>query len=272
MTQQDKMIGKHPRKGLFYKWTEYQDTECTLKKRHRQLTENREKRQVAIEKIATWLVKYHLSDGKKDLLNRKKKILEKYEFSTYAESLHILPIADKTKKGNFGEVLLTEYLSQSSGISVLIYKLHYNPNVDQSMKGDDVLLVEPQRIIVGESKFRKKANKKAIDDTAKTMNTSLVLPLSLGFIADRLFEQGAYDLAEKIQEMQMNLGKKSVDIKNVAFLLSSPDVGKYVEKNMNSSNENLIFISLGIDNPIEFMEEAYKKASKLILEVPENGS
>lgn len=41
---------------------------------------------------------------------------------------------------------------------------------------------------------------------------------------------------------------------------------------MNSSNENLIFISLGIDNPIEFMEEAYKKASKLILEVPENGS
>ncbi|MFQ6963494.1 MAG: Hachiman antiphage defense system protein HamA [Oscillospiraceae bacterium] len=38
------------------------------------------------------------------------------------------------------------------------YRLRYNTNPDQSMKGDDVLLFDldsdPVRIVVGESKFR----------------------------------------------------------------------------------------------------------------------
>ena len=272
MTQQESMIGEHPQEGLFFEWTECRDTECTPLKRHRELIERGEKHRDAIEKVASWLVTYHLPNGKRELLIRKKKILEKYDFADYAKSLHVFPNTDKTKKGNIGEVILTEYLSKSSGISVLIYKLHYNPNVDQSMKGDDVLLTDTKRIIVGESKFRSIANKKAVDDAAKTMDTSLALPLSLGFVADRLFDQGLVELAEKIQEMQLSLGKTSLDIKNVAFLLSRPNVGECVEQNMSSLNNNFIFLSLGIENPVDFVEEAFRRASELLLEVSKNES
>jgi len=51
---------------------------------------------------------------------------------------------------------LAEYLSSTTDAQLPIYRLRYNTNPDQSMKGDDVLLfdldAEPVRIIIGESR------------------------------------------------------------------------------------------------------------------------
>lgn len=272
MTLQDKMIGKHPKDGLFYQWVECQDTECTDKKRHRYLSEKDANRQQAIETVANWLVTYHLSQSKRAVLCRKQKILEKYDFKEYAKSLHVFPNADKTKKGNLGEVLLTEYLSQVSGIKVIIFKLHYNPNVDQSMKGDDVLLVDERKILLGESKFRSTPSKKAVTEASHLMKNTLALPISLGFIADRLFEQNQFELAEKILDIQYKLSKTNFDIKNIGFLLSTKLVKGYVEENMESNNKDFLFISLGIDKPAKFMELAFARAEELLIEVAENES
>ena len=267
MTLQDEIIGKHPSEGLFCKWVECQDTECTDKKRHRYLSEKKENREQAIETLANWLITHHLTKSKKVALCKKQKILEKYDFEEYAKSLQIFPKTDKTKKGNFGEVILIEYLSQVSGIEILIFKLHYNPNVDQSMKGDDVLLVSEDKIILGESKFRTTPSKKAVKETSKLMNDKLLLPMSLGFIAEILFEQGQEELAEGIIDIQYKMSKTTFDIKNVGFLLSTKRVKEHVERNMDSSNNKFLFISLGIDNPVEFMNLAFSRAEELLTEV-----
>ena len=272
MTIQDKIIGKHPNDGLFYEWTDCQDTECTEIKRHRYLSEKSKNRQQAIETIAHWLVTYHLSKSKRLALCKKQKILEKYDFEEYAKSLHVFPNADKTKKGNMGVVILTEFLSQVSGINVLIFKLHYNPNVDQSMKGDDVLLVDEKKIILGESKFRTTPSKNAVEEASKLMNNTLALPMSLGFIADILSEQGEEELAEKILDIQYKMSKNAFNVKNIAFLLSAKLVKDYVEKNMNSINKDYLFISLGIDDPAGFMESAFLRAKELLLEVSKDES
>lgn len=267
MTLQDKMIGKHPEDGLFYLWTDCLDYGCNDKKRHRHLEEKEKYRDKAIETIAEWLIKYHLSDSKRAMIERKKTILKKYEFQEYADSLHVFPRTDKTKKGNFGEVILSEYLSRTTGIKVLVYKLHYNPNVDQSMKGDDVLLVDEKKIVLGESKFRKTPNKQAVEAASELMGSCMVLPLSLGFIADRLFDKGESELAEKILDMQYKMAKTGIDIKNVGFLISTKSVSACVENNMDSANNEFIFLSLGIENPVDFMEEAFKKAEELLVRV-----
>lgn len=269
MTLQDKIIGEHPKDGLFYLWTDCVDYGCNDKKRHRHLDVKEEYRNKAIQAIAEWLIKYHLSKSKRAMIEKKRSILKKYEFHEYANSLHVFPRTDKTKKGNFGEVILSEYLSKTTGIKVLIYKLHYNPNVDQSMKGDDVLLVEEQKkkIVLGESKFRATPNKQAVEAASELMGNSMVLPLSLGFIADRLFDKGESELAEKILDIQYQMAKTDIDIKNVGFLISTKSVSTYVEKNMDSDNNKFIFLSLGIENPIDFMEEAFKKAEELLVEV-----
>ena len=65
------------------------------------------------------------------------------------------PQALTTQKGNFAEVFLAEYLISTTDMDLPVYRLRYNTNPDQSMKGDDVLLFDldsdPVRIIVGES-------------------------------------------------------------------------------------------------------------------------
>lgn len=267
MTLQDKIIGKHPEDGLFCDWVEYQDTECTDRKRHRYLSEKSDQREKAIETVAKWLVTYHLSKSKSMELRKKQKILVKYNFEEYAKSLHVFPNEDKTKKGNFGEVILTEYLSQVSGIKVLVFKLHYNPNVDQSMKGDDVLLIDENKIILGESKFRATPSKEAVKEASHLMSDTLALPMSLGFIAEILFEQGQQELAEKIYDIQYRMSRTDFDIKNIGFLLSTKLVKGHVERNMDSSNQNFLFISLGLDNPVEFMNLAFSHAEELLFEV-----
>jgi Cap4 SAVED domain len=78
------------------------------------------------------------------------------------------PIDPSTRKGNLAEVVLAEYLVAATGIVLPIYRLRYNPNIDQSMKGDDVLAFDldsnPVRIIVGEAKFRGTSTKKAVEE------------------------------------------------------------------------------------------------------------
>ncbi|GEB27487.1 Uncharacterised protein [Enterococcus casseliflavus] len=266
MTIQDDMIGKHPDDGIFHDWIRHEDTKCSISKRHRALSEINDYREKATIDVAKWLIKYHLSDRSRDSLKRKKEILEKYDFDEYANSLKIFPVADKTKKGNFGEVLLTEYLSKTSGIEVLVFKLRFNPNPDQSMKGDDVLLVDENRVIVGESKFRTIPNGRAVKAACENMDKELMLPISLGFVADRLYEAGETELASKIDDIQFKLSKSTMDIKNVGFLISTQNTKRNVERSLEISNKDFIFVSLGIDNPKEFMEVVFEKAKELVRE------
>lgn len=264
MTTQDEMIGEHPDEGLFHNWIRHEDTECSVSKRHRALLEINDYREQATNDLAKCLIKYHLSERNRNSLKRKKEILEKYDFNDYADSLKIFPVADKTKKGNFGEILLTEYLSKTSGIEVLVFKLRFNPNPDQSMKGDDVLLVNENKIIVGESKFRSTPDRKSVEAACGNMDKDLTMPISLGFIADRLYEAGETDWANKIGEMQFKLSKSTIDIKNVGFLLSTQNTKGNVERSLKISNDDFIFVSLGMNDPKEFMESVFDKAKELI--------
>ena len=56
-----------------------------------------------------------------------------------AETLDKRPRTQSTRKGNFGEILASEYLRQCEDYRIPVYRLRYNPNPESSMKGDDVL-------------------------------------------------------------------------------------------------------------------------------------
>jgi len=164
-----------------------------------------------------------------------------------------------------GEVILTEYLSETTGIKVLIYKFHYNPNVDQSMKGDDVLLIDDKKIILGESKFRKKLSKQAVEEAAKSMKDSLALPSSLGFLAETLMQKGNDQLAEQVLDIQFKISKTNFDIKNIGFLLSDETVERFVENNIESQNKEFAFLSFGIRDPEDFLKSVFEKAEELLM-------
>jgi hypothetical protein len=265
LTEQEKLIGKHPSGDSFFSdWLSSTDKPATATLRHRELNSDNAKRQDAIDKIADWLILHHINDSKIKELQAKKRILTKHGFKPYFEKQSLLPTFDKTQKGNGAEVILSEYLVCSTGLDVLVYKLHYNPNIEQSMKGDDVLLLKKdniqEKVIVGESKFQKTPNRSVVEKITDVMGSSTQLPLSLGFIVDRLRDKGENKLAKQVADLQANLHNGNTEVVNVGFVMSNHNTHTHVASHGNSTNSKLAFLSLAIDDPEDFIQNCFAKA------------
>lgn len=278
MTEQERLIGEHPQTPhILGEWLVHTDHPTTASKKHRNLKENNALRNQAIDNIADWIVSHHIIEQRIEALERKAQILQKHDFDEYVKSSNLLPSAEKTMKGNVAEIILVEYLRESSGLSPIIHKLRYNPNVNQAMKGDDVLLLNPdnivEKIIYGESKYRSTPSKQVIEEAISNLEGSKRLPVSIGFVADRLYEIGNSELADQLMDLQNLLKDDRIGVHNVGFLLStksatpSKDTSTQIERHLNTTNPNLVFISLGLDNPIEIVEESFKLANERLLSI-----
>ena len=174
-----------------------------------------------------------------------------------------------TQKGNLGEIILGEYLSASTDLELLVYKLHYNPNVEQSMKGDDILLFDKNniqsKVIMGEAKFRATKSKQALDDIVSSLSTKN-LPISLTFICDRLEEMGEVDLADEFDNLISNLHQSKTPITYVGFYHSDINVCETIEKHLKSENKNLVLISYGENNPAQLVKDSFDESLKKIMD------
>lgn len=269
---QNDLIGAHPiSTDIFSVWLSSIDKAPSATLKHRELTPDPQKRSEAVERITDWLLCHHISEDKLNQLKAKRRILKKYGFKEFVDMQSLLPKLDTTQKGNCAEVILAEYLVCTSGLELLIYKLHYNPNVDQSMKGDDVLLLNmdkiDEKIIVGESKFQKTPNQAVVKKITDVMGNNTILPISLSFVENRLREKGKKAHAKKVAELQSMLHQNKIDIINVGFVMSDHNTHSHVSTHGNTLNPNLVFISLAIDNPEDFIREIYAKANKKIEDI-----
>ena len=153
---------------------------------------------------------------------------------------------------------------------ILKDKLKYNPNVDQAIKGDDTLMVdlfeengnEKIKIYLGESKFRTTPQKNVVEDITKSLNKD-TLPLSYTFLVEEIAKSDEL-LARKLDDYIVQDIKDRGDLIYVGLLLSNTKTSETVEKHLNSDNSNLVFISIGIGQPEEFIKSIFEKAEELI--------
>jgi hypothetical protein len=256
----EKILGKHPNKKGIGQWLNCTDHKKNGKV-HRELYEKEGTRDKAIEMISDWLIKHHISE-KKQL--RLKKMYSKYGYDKIYKNLKPFPTSDKTQKGNCTEIILAEYLVQVTNLKLLVFKLRYNPNIDQSMKGDDVLLLNPnklnEKIIVGEAKFRKTPSKAVLDEIVESFESNNYMPISLSFIAEIVSNEGNDELSEAIEELQAQLYKMNTPVLNIGFLLSNHNAANNVNRYEKKSGSNLIFISLGTTDCEKIITDSYKKS------------
>ena len=268
MTEQSKLIGEHPISGFFYDWCKFEDTPSSVTKKHRKLTDAGINRDELTEQLSDLIIKHHITSIQDKRFKEKKSILTKHNFKQYVKERMPFPIADKTKKGNLGEIILAEYLTSTSGLELLVYKLRFNPNVEQSMKGDDILLFEKlniqNKLIMGEAKFRTTKSKAALDDIVSSLSTSN-LPISLTFVSNRLSELGENDLSDDVDNLISKVHSKKLPVTYVGFYHSEETISTTIEKNLNSANPNLIVISYGENNPDELIDESFNKALEKIM-------
>lgn len=274
ISEQDKIIGKHPVPPcVFQKWLNHNDHKPTSTKKHRSLTENNLERKGFVEQLSVWIIKHHITEHKIYRLQRKQQLLGKYGYEKHLTAQALLPIDENTRKGNATEIILCEYLKSSSSLNLLFYRLRFNGNVNQAMKGDDVLLLNRnniyEKVIIGEAKFRSTPTKKVIEEIASNLEADK-LPLSLTQIENYLDSIGEHKLAESISDLVSNMHNSKANIVSSGLLLSTKsatpgnDTTSQVEKHFSSTNPNLVFLSLGLDNPDEIISEAFKQADEIL--------
>lgn len=231
---------------------------------HRALTEKEGTRATAVRSIRRMLTTHHASPEALERTRQHIEAMKRLGLGAEQSRLRRFPTNQSTKKGNLAEVVLAEYIVASNGVDLPVYRLRYNPNVDQSMKGDDVLAfdldVEPIRIIVGEAKFRGVSSATPVTEIVEGLVRSHKggVPASLQFVADRLFQEGREDLGARVLKCAVLYAKDKLRLDYVGLLLSDTKSAKRVDANTPAPLRHLAMISLGLANPEALVEECYQ--------------
>ncbi len=89
------------------------------------------------------------------------------------------------------------------------------------------------------------------------------MPLSYTFLVEEIAKSDEL-LARKLDDYIVQDIKDRGDLIYVGLLLSNTKTSETVEKHLNSDNSNLVFISIGIGQPEEFIKSIFEKAEELI--------
>lgn len=274
MSRQDDILGPHPSKHpVFGTWLDYEDKESTETSCVRILSEKSVFDEVVMEPFAKCLIDFHYSPASIKALKKRFEKLGLKEFGTYYAQSRNLPQNVNTRKGNAVEVLMTEYSLAAIDKLDLTYahRFRYNPNVDQSMKGDDMLIVDfsdeaNPTIYIGEAKFRKTVDKTVLEDVKKSLAKDK-MPLSLTFLRD-CFENVDDNKYAKLDDLFIQ-ELSDYDIRYIGFIVGDKNAGKNVEEKWECDNPKHIMLVLSLDEPEEFVKQAFDKAKTLLTETPE---
>lgn len=270
MTKQIELIGDHPSiDHPLGTWLIAKDIPATDTKCHRELTErNEEDNAKFILWMANKLIHHHYTEFR---IRRLQKKFTELGYKKYAEQNRKLPKADKVKKGNATEIILTEYIQSTLNRELIkVFKLKYNPNVDQAIKGDDTLMVDliehddnsDLKIYLGESKFRKNPSKSAVNEISSSLENDK-MPLSYSFLVDEIQKTNP-ELALKLDDFIVQDIKDKGNLIYTGLLLSNQNTSTHVERSLNNDNPKLIFISIGVNEPEHLINSIYDKANELL--------
>lgn len=234
---------------------------------HRVLKNAPLKQDELIAAMVQWIINHHVSPENVERDRKRREALERQGLSDPTQRL---PRNTSTQKGNWAEILLAEYVAASSSAQLPVYRLRYNPNVDQSMKGDDILAFDlnsnPVRVLVGEAKFRSTSTKVVVGELIDALEKSHSgnVPASLQFVADRLFDSGLDDLGAKVAECNTLFAQNRLQLDYVGLLVSNKHAHAHVHSTAQSNVQRLAVMSLVLPDPEGVVADCYAKAAALV--------
>ncbi len=217
-----------------------------------------------VECFRGYLLRHHASPEALESTRQHNEAMQRLGFGRQQQLLKRLPTNAKTRKGNLAEIVLAEYVVAASRVALMVYRLRYNPNVDQSMKGDDVLAFDldakPVRVVVGEAKYRGTSSTAAVEEIVDGLKRSHAagVPVSLQFVADRLFESGQAGLASRVMRCSELFAAGRLQLDYVGMLMSDTHAAERVNAATPKSLRRLAMISLGVHTPDALVADCYK--------------
>jgi len=143
-----------------------------------------------------------------------------------------LPINKRTRSGDLGELLATEYLNSETAFVVPIKKLRWKSDRETAMHGNDVIGINtkdgPVRVMKGECKSRAAFTKATVDEAADSLDlhNGRPNPSTLAFITKRLYEEKRDAEAKVFQDLQCASAIPAKNLTHLVFALAGNDPSK----------------------------------------------
>jgi len=141
-----------------------------------------------------------------------------------------LPTSKSIRSGDLGEILGSEYIDDCTEYLVAVNRLRWKDHREMSMRGDDIIAIKTitgkkPEFLKGEIKSRVTVSQPVISEARKALrkNNGRPSPHALAFIADRLYEEGDYGLADAIDDAQLKNGIGLSQLEHLLFTFSGND-------------------------------------------------
>lgn len=176
-----------------------------------------------------------------------------------------LPKNKKTKSGDLGELLATEYLNAETEFVVPVNKLRWKSDSEMAMHGNDVIGVDtstnPIRVLKGECKSRANFSNSVAEEAVESLDKhdGRPNPSTLAFIAKRLYEEARDDEANVFRDLQTGGTMAAKNVTHMIFALSGNDPAKLLaaapkSKHRGIKRENTAIL---ITDHSDFIDEVF---------------
>jgi hypothetical protein len=140
-----------------------------------------------------------------------------------------LPADKRTRSGDLGELLATEYIDAQTEFIVPIRKLRWKSDRQMPMHGNDVVAVDPAktpvRVLKAECKSRAAFGAAVVKEAAEGLDKDggRPNPSTLAFITKRLYEEGRDAEADLYRDLQCNGAITPKQVTHLIFGLCGND-------------------------------------------------
>jgi hypothetical protein len=188
----------------------------------------------------------------------------------YAKAAEIiansLPTNKRTRSGDLGELLATEYINAETGYVVPIRKLRWKSDRQMPMHGNDVIAVDvkakPVQVLKGECKSRANFTKTVAEEAAESLDLhdGRPNPSTLAFITKRLYEENRDKEARVFQDLQVEGAIAAKSVKHLIFALSGNDPSEHLAKAQKSKHSGIKRegVAVVVSDHGAFIDAAYK--------------
>lgn len=197
-----------------------------------------------------------------------REVLEKWGYSQTIAAINKRPSVDKTRKGNFGEILACEYLREIENYEVPVYRFRWNPNPDMSMRGEDALAFkfsdsdEEQDIVcVVESKVQGTFNRTKVDEAIQDQLRDRRYVCSIKFVFSVLRKNGDSQKADAVLEFLNASSFKPHSRKDFFMLITgtNPQRDPFDRvRQLNLNQTELIAAHLFLSDLEQFISQLFK--------------
>lgn len=188
-------------------------------------------------------------------VERVAGILERFGKEAAAQYLtEKIPTAKRSRSGDLGEILATEYIRARTDYSAPISRFIWKDHRQMAMRGDDVIgIIEPAenhpiRFLKSEVKSRVTVSTTVVKEARSTLDDyhGLPAPHALSFVSDRLRELGQADLSDLIDKAQLLDGIDSNQVEHLLFVFSGNSSENFLKNDLTTYAGPIRQLSAGL--------------------------